>query len=169
MTLTLDAATPTDAPDITALRNAVADDMAIRFGAGPWSVHTSLALVIKQMRASQMLVAREDGAIIGTVRLVTPHIHAFDASAFTPAENPLYVLGLAVSPERRKCGAGRMLMEAAERAARERGAQALWLDAYEHAAGAGSFYERCGFRKVGPAPGAEIPLAFFEKALSVRE
>ena len=169
MNFTLDSASPADASAIAALRNSVADDMTIRFGAGPWSVHTSQALVLKQMRASQMLVAREDGAIIGAVRLVTPHLHAFDASAFTPAESALYVLGLAVSPERRKRGVGRMLMEATERAAHERGAQALWLDAYEHAAGAGPFYERCGFRKVGPAPGADIPLVFFEKALSVRE
>lgn len=169
MDLTINGAQPGDAAEIAALRNRIADDMTVRYGEGPWSVHTSQPLVLKQMRASQMLVAKEGGEIVGNVRLVTPNLHAFDASAFTPAENPLYVLGLAVSSDCRKRGVGRMLMEAAERAGRERGAQALWLDTYEHAAGAGPFYERCGYRNVGPAPGAEIPLAFFEKSLLVAE
>jgi hypothetical protein len=53
-------------------------------------------------------------------------------------------------------------MEAVKETARSRDAQALWLDAYEHAAGAGPFYVKCGFRKVGHTAQAEVPLCFFE-------
>jgi len=42
------------------------------------------------------------------------------------------------------------------------GAEALWLDAYEHAAGAGPFYMKCGFRKVGRTQYREVPLGYFE-------
>ena len=169
MNITIDPALPRDAADIASLRNRVADDMTRAFGPGPWSRHTSKPQVLTQMRASQMLAAREGRRIIGTVRLITPNPHAFDARAFTPVTSALYVLGLAVSSEHRKRGVGRRLMAAASQAARDRRAQALWLDVYEHAAGAGAFYPRCGFRAVGPAPGCEPPLTFYEQSLLVSE
>src|ERR1041384_3639906 len=111
--------------------------MSRQFGTGHWSTPTSKAQVMKQMRASLMWVARRGGGIIGTVRLasVSP---AFDASAFTPVTRALYVLGLAVASECRKQGVGGKLVDAARHAALERGANALWLDAYGHAAGAGA-------------------------------
>jgi GNAT superfamily N-acetyltransferase len=87
---------------------------------------------------------------------------AIDGSCFTPAEDPLYILGLAVAPAWRGQGIGRQLMEAAKQAARSRGAQALWLDAYEHAAGAGAFYLKCGFRNAGRTRFGQVPLCFFE-------
>jgi GNAT superfamily N-acetyltransferase len=160
--LSIDSATPRDAAALVVLQNRVADGMTREFGAGPWSAHTSAPQVLKQMRASQVLVARQGGDIIGTVRLITPHTHAFDTRAFTPVDRALYVLGLAVSLEFRNLGVGRQLLAAARQSACDRAAQALWLDAYEHAAGAGPFYLRCGFRKVGPAPGGEVPLMFYE-------
>ena len=169
MNITIDAALPRDAAAIAVLRNRVAEDMTREFGAGPWSTRTSKPQVLTQMRASQMLVAREGGEIIGTVRLTTPNPHAFDASAFTPVTSALYVLGLAVASAYRKRGVGRRLMAAAKQAARDRRAQALWLDVYEHAAGAGPFYRRCGFQVVGPAPGGEPPLTFYEQSLLVSE
>jgi ribosomal protein S18 acetylase RimI-like enzyme len=46
-------------------------------------------------------------------------------------------------------GLARTLMEAAEQAARARGARELWLGVWERNERAQAFYRKCGFRKVG--------------------
>jgi diamine N-acetyltransferase len=46
-------------------------------------------------------------------------------------------------------GVARMLMEAAEQAARARGAREFWLGVWERNERAQAFYRKCGFRKVG--------------------
>jgi len=46
-------------------------------------------------------------------------------------------------------GLARSLMEAAERAARERGAREFWLGVWERNERAQAFYRKCGFRTVG--------------------
>jgi predicted N-acetyltransferase YhbS len=166
----IDIARPADARFIAALRTAVAQDMTRRFGDGHWSAIPSKAEVLKQMRASQMFVARHEDHIVGTVRLVTVNPRAMDSVGFTAVDSALYLLGLAVAPDWRKMGIGRQLVDAAKDAARARRAQALWLDAYDSHAGAGPFYLRCGFRRVsssskaGVPPGARVhsPLLYFE-------
>jgi GNAT superfamily N-acetyltransferase len=160
--ISISVATSSDARALTALRCAVARGMTEKFGAGHWSACPSKAEVLRQLRASHVLVSRQGAELVGTVRLVRALPWAIDSSAFTPVEKPWYVLGLAVAPQCRGKGVGRALMEAAKGTARSWGAQALWLDAYEHAAGAGPFYVKCGFRKVGRTAQGEVPLAFFE-------
>ena len=151
-----------DVRQLVALRSAVAQEMTREFGEGHWSQYPSQAEVIRQLRASHVLVAKCDSDIIGTVRLVRAMPWAIDSSAFTPVAAPLYVLGLAVAPAWQDKGIGRQLMGAAKDAARAWGAEALWLDAYQHRAGAGSFYLKCGFRKVGATQYRESPLIYFE-------
>lgn len=136
--------------------------MTERFGPGPWSAFPRPADVRRQLRASHVLVARQGDGIIGTVRLVRTWPGLFDSSAFTPVDQPWYVLGLAVDPECRGQGVGRELMDEAKARVQAWGAQALWLDVYDHPAGAGPFYVKCGFRKVGGTPGAEVPLLYYE-------
>src|SRR6185436_6959298 len=102
-----------------------------------------------QLRASHVLVARRSADLVGTVRLARALPWAIDSESFTPVDTALYVLGLAVSPQARGQGIGRSLIEAAKASARAWPAQALWLDAYQHDAGAGGFYEKCGFRALG--------------------
>ena len=155
-------ATMGEARALVALRSAVAHGMTEQFGEGHWSACPSKAEVMRQLRASHVLVARQGAEIIGTVRLVRALPWAIDSSLFTPVSKPWYVLGLAVAPHCRGQGVGRQLMDAAKDTARSRGAEALWLDAYEHAAGAGPFYMKCGFRKVGRTKYREVPLGYFE-------
>ena len=162
MTVSISAAKKADAAALAALRSAVAQDMTRQFGQGHWSACPSKAEVLRQLRASQVLVARQDAELIGTVRLVRAMPWAIDSSAFTPVRQALYVLGLAVAPQYRGQGIGHQLMEAAKDVARDSGAQALWLDAYEHAAGAGPFYLKCGFSRVGRTKYRELPLIYFE-------
>ena len=118
---------------------------------------------MRQLRASQVLIASRDSEIIGTVRLARVLPGVIESDSFTKVDTALYVLGLAVSPDARREGVGRSLIEAAKESARAWPADALWLDAYDHVAGAGAFYEACGFRAVGrPSAKGEIPLIFYE-------
>ena len=48
------------------------------------------------------------------------------------------------------------------RIARERLADAIRLDAYDSPAGAGAFYEKCGFRQVGRVIYRNTPLLYYE-------
>lgn len=158
----ISVATFEDAPALVALRTAVAEDMTRRFGEGDWSAAPSQTLVERQVRASRVLVARREGEIVGTVRLTTAQQWAIDASCFSPAKTALYVLGLAVSPQTRGEGIGQQLMHAAKECVHSWPADAVWLDAYDDAAGAGPFYVRCGFREVARTSFGQVPLIYYE-------
>jgi GNAT superfamily N-acetyltransferase len=160
--LKVSIASANDAPALVALRAAVARDMTRQFGEGDWSNSASETEVSRQLDASCVLVARRDSEIIGTVRLTRALPWAIDSSAFTPVATALYVLGLAVAPHERGKGVGRFLMDAAKATARSESLEAVWLDAYEHAAGAGPFYLKCGFREVGRTKYRELPLIYYE-------
>jgi len=151
-----------EARALAALRSAVARGMTEKFGQGPWSACPSKVEVVRQLRASHVLVARQGTELLGTVRLVRALPWAIDSSSFTPVTKPWYVLGLAVAPQYRGKGVGRELMEAAKNTACSRGAHALWLDAYEPPAGAGPFYLKCGFRMVGRTAQGDVPLSLYE-------
>ena len=109
-----------------------------------------------------MLVARREGEIVGTVRLIRANPVLLDVSAFTPVDVAMYLIGLVVASPSRGQGVGRALVQACKDIARAWPAQALWLDTYENAAGAGFFYLKCGFRKVGPTVFRDAPLGFYE-------
>lgn len=159
---TISVATVDDAPALVALRTAVAADMTRQFGEGDWSAAPGETLVVKQIRASRVLVARRDRQIVGTIRLTTAQQWAIDASAFSPAKTALYVLGLAVAPSERGQGIGQQLLSAAKESAIAWPADAVWLDAYADRAGAGAFYIKCGFREVGRTSFGQIPLIYYE-------
>jgi ribosomal protein S18 acetylase RimI-like enzyme len=159
---TISLANAEDVKALAAMRAAIAHDMTARFGDGAWSAVPGKVTVMKQMRASRVLVARRDAKVVGTVRLAAARPLAFDSAAFTPVNQALYVLGLAVAPQMRNQGLGRALMDAAKEAASSSGVDALWLDAYDHAAGAGPFYEKCGFRHVGRTTLNDQPLFYYE-------
>jgi ribosomal protein S18 acetylase RimI-like enzyme len=142
-------ATRRDVPALAALHASVAREMTREFGKGGWSEYPTVAGVKRQLGASRVLVARCGGDVVGTVRLTKAQPALFDAAAFTPVAKAYYVLGLAVAPGARRRGLGRALMESAKEATLAAPMDALWLDVYDHPAGAGSFYEKCGFRKVG--------------------
>ncbi|MEO8018747.1 MAG: GNAT family N-acetyltransferase [Pseudomonadota bacterium] len=161
-TPSISIATAHDAPALAVLRASVARDMTERYGEGDWSATPEEGDVLGQLNASRVLVARRDQQIIGTVRLVRALPWAFDASAFTPIKTALYVLGLAVAPHAREQGVARQLMEAAKEVSRSWPADALWLDAYDHLAGAGPFYLKSGFREVGRTKYRKMRLIYYE-------
>ena len=56
-------------------------------------------------------------------------------------------------------------MELAERLAQRAGLRAIRLDAYGGPAGAGRFYEKCGYRLVHTGEMRGVLLEYFEKVL----
>lgn len=151
-----------EARDIAALRVAVAQHLTQLHGEGQWSAIPSRSDVVRQMRASRMLVARLDDILVGTVRLTTINPRSMMSVGFTPVGSVLYLIGLAVAAEYRSMGIGRALIGAAKDMARSARVEALWLDTYQGAAGAGPFYLRCGFRQVSATGTGRVPLVYYE-------
>ena len=57
------------------------------------------------------------------------------------------------------------MLDEAKEIARAWPGDAIRLDAYDAAAGAGEFYAKCGFREVGRATYRGTPLIYFELML----
>ena len=94
--------------------------------------------------------------------LASPGVFAFLASEgsesagfilFRVAADEAEVLTLSVSPEQRRKGVGRALVEAAAQAASDAGAIALLLEVAEDNGPAIELYERQGFRRTGRRKG----------------
>lgn len=93
-----------------------------------------------------LLVARLDGVICGAVQLVEPTRHN-EAQSFAAT-----LLAIFVAPWARGHGAGRSLVEMAEKLAVERGFGTLNLDIRENQHSAISLYESLGFTRWGTNP-----------------
>ena len=144
------------------MRIAAADRLTREFGEGHWSAHTNEAAVLRDLRVSRVLAAREDGVIVGTLTLQTKKPWAIDLSYFKPSQKPLYLINLAVTPDRQRSGVGRALLAEALVVARAMPADAIRLDAYEGPAGAGGFYRKCGYVQAGGKVYRGVPLLYFE-------
>ena len=169
MKLTFATATTSDAAELAALHTAVAEDLTHHFGHGFWSSAATERGVLANMRLpkfSQILIARSNRRIVGTLRLATKKPWAIDTSYFTAAARPLYLTGMAVLPALQRKGIGRILMKEAESIARAWPADAVRLDAFDAAAGAGPFYAKVGYRKVAHVVYKKDPLIYFELVLS---
>ncbi len=161
-------ATEADAGALAALRNAVADALTWKYGHGAWSPTTTEAGVrheFRQPRVSRILVARQGDAVIGTLRLATKKPWAIDPAYFAAVDRPLYLTSMAVHPDRQRQGLGTALIREAEATARAWPADAIRLDAFDAAAGAGAFYVKCGLREVGRVIYRKCPLVYFEALL----
>ena len=159
------AATVTDAEAIAVLRSIVADELTRRHGRGWWSRPCTSKGVLAEMRISHVYVHRIGGHVVATFRLATQKPWAIDLAYFTPVERALYLHAIAVRPDRQRTGLGRQCLKAALAIARAWPAQAIRLDAFDHAAGAGEFYRRGGFRETGRTTYRNVPLIYFERLL----
>lgn len=163
MRVTLQLATPEDAESIAALRNAVSDDLTFRHGQGPWTHHSTTAGVLLDLRHARLYVALHRGEAVATLVLSPRKPWAIDLKYFSKAKRPLYLTAMAVSPELQRQGVGRACLGQAAQLARKARADALFLDAFDHAAGAGGFYAKCGFAETGRTTYRSAPLVYFER------
>lgn len=165
MRLSFTTATQADAPALVAMRNEVAARLSRDHGSGHWSHAVTERGVLRGLKTSRVLVARNADAIVGTLRLATQKPWAIDPSYFTGVKRALYLLDMAVAPGIQNQGIGRQLLDEAEAVARAWPADSIRLDAYDAAAGAGAFYARCGFREVGRVVFRTVPLIYYERLL----
>jgi ribosomal protein S18 acetylase RimI-like enzyme len=162
---TFQPATEADAARLAILHTQVADHLTGKHGAGPWSSKSSEKGVLYAMRTSQVFAAREGKEIVATLRLATKKPWAIDTSYFTPCRKPLYLMAMAVTPTRQRQGIGRHCFQEMTRFARASSADAIRLDAYDSAAGAGGFYVRCGCKEMGRVIYRNVSLIYYELPL----
>jgi ribosomal protein S18 acetylase RimI-like enzyme len=162
----MDIATPEDIPGIVAVRVNAAEDLTERFGGGHWSGHATDRGVAWDMRQGKVLVARRGKSIVGTLKIATRKPWAIDVSYFTQCKHPWYLTNMAVDPAHQGLGIGTRCVMAAMKAVREEGGDAVRLDAYDAEAGAGAFYEKCGFTERGRVTYRITPLVYYEKLLT---
>lgn len=167
MKLSLSTAIEADASAIAALRTSAAEHLTRQHGSGHWSGAPTEKGVLRNILTSRVLVARNGGGIVGTLRLATKKPWAIDTAYFASVKRPLYLLDMAVEPELQGQGIGRWLLDEAERVAREWPGDSIRLDAYDAASGAGPFYAKCGYREVGRVVYRSVPLIYYERLLAV--
>ena len=165
MRVTLEEATPDDAAAIARLRNGVADRLTRQHGKGHWSFSSTESGILSAMRGSRIYVAWHRGRIIATLTLQTKKPWAIDRSYFPAVKTPVYLLSMAVDVESQRKGIGRQCVEQARVIAKRWPADAIVLDAYDTAAGAGEFYRKCGFEEVGRVSYRGTPLIYYQMLL----
>lgn len=156
-------ATPHEAEGIARQRNTVADEFTKRHSRGWWSRQSSGRGVLFEMRISKVYVYRRRGEIVATLRLASKKPWAIDTAYFIPVERALFLHSIAVLPAHQRMGIGTRCLKAAEKFARAWPANAIRLDAFDHAASAGDFYCRAGFRQVGRTTYRGVRLIYFER------
>lgn len=159
------AATEADAQAIASIRTAAAERLTSEFGRGRWSTVTTTAGVLRDLKTSRVLVARDGASILATLRLATKKPWAIDTAYFRAVSRPLYLHDMAVAPALQRQGVGRWFVREAIAVARTWPSDAIRLDAYDATAGAGAFYAKCGFREVGRVTYRRVPLVYFELIL----
>ena len=166
MKVRIDRATEADATELAALRTQVADDLTRRHGRGHWSPPITEASVMRAIANGHVLAARIGPGIVATLWLSTRKPWAIDLRYFTGVGRALYLHGLAVAPGLQRRGVGRRLIAHATDVAAAWPVDAIRLDAYDHPAGAGGFYTKCGFEPVGQATYRGVALLYFEHLLT---
>lgn len=158
----ISTATDADAAEIATLRTAVAEDLTSHYGQGHWSSAVTDRNVLHAIKTSRLLVARSEAGIVATLRLATKKPWAIDRTYFASVRRPLYLIDMAVDIHLQRQGVGRRLLEEAKAVARAWPADAIRLDAYDGASGAGPFYAKCGFTEVGRVTYRGVRLVYFE-------
>ncbi len=87
---------------------------------------------------------------------------AIDTGYFSRCRKPVYLLGMATTPTKQRQGLGRRCLEQAKEIVAAWPADAIRLDAYDAAAGAGEFYAKCGWTEVGRVVYRKAPLIYYE-------
>ena len=162
----VDLATPDDIAGIVSVRVNAAEDLTERYGGGHWSGHATDRGVALDLKQGKVLVARRGASIVATLKVATRKPWAIDVAYFAPCKRPWYLTNMAVAPEHQGKGIGMRCVLESVRLVREWGGDAIRLDAYDDKqAGAGPFYEKCGFREVGRAAYRATPLIYYELLL----
>ena len=165
MRINLQPATAGDVVELLDLRAAVNRRLAYQFGEGFWIAKLTEKSILFAMRRSSVYLVRHRNKVVATLTLSTRKPWAIDAKYFSKSKTPLYLTSMAVDPGHQRKGLGRRCIEEVRRLAAEWSGDAIRLDAYDVAAGAGEFYRKCSFRMMGSATYRGVPLVYYEMLL----
>jgi len=170
MKLTFAFATPDDAAEISALRNAAAAKLAETYGTGVWSGGSTEKGVLRGLKRPEFertLIAREGRKIVAVLHLQTKKPWSIDIKYFVPVAKALYLVGMAVHPDHQRSGIGRAILKEAEAVARQWNGKVSSIrpDAWDAAAGAGTFYAKCGYEERARVAYKSNPLVYYERML----
>jgi GNAT superfamily N-acetyltransferase len=154
-----------DIAELMGLRLRVDAEQALRFGRDRWTTKISEDSVARGLKTGRVLMALEDGKTVGAVRMESRKPWAIDLTYFTPVARAIYLHDVNIEPALQGRGLGRAMMDGVKSAARAWPVDGIRVDAYDGPAGAGPFYEKCGFRAVGRTIYRSVPLAYFELLL----
>ncbi|HUP12711.1 MAG TPA: GNAT family N-acetyltransferase [Niastella sp.] len=155
-------ATADDAESIAEVITEAAQDLTNRHGQGHWSAVATKRGILHSMSKARVLIAKVDDKVVGTVRLSSSRPWIIDPAYFTPVSRPIYLVDMAVRPGYQRIGVGKTLIEQAKAMAAALTGDSIRLDAYEGIAGAGGFYEKCGFTEMGHILYKKVPHVYFE-------
>jgi len=155
-------ATTDDAAAIAEVITEAAQDLTDKHGHGHWSAVATKKGILSSMNKSKVLVAKADNTVVGSLRLTSGRPWVIDPAYFTPVHRPVYLVDMAVRPGYQRIGVGRALIEQAKVLAAALSGDSIRLDAYEGIAGAGGFYEKCGFTLMGQIMYKSVPHIYFE-------
>jgi GNAT superfamily N-acetyltransferase len=165
MKVILKRATPVQAVAIAKLRMATNEKLTRDFGRGPWMSTVTEKGVLFGMRNGRVYIVRDGRTITGSLQLTTKKPWAIDRSYFSECERPLYLLAMAVAPDRQRQGIGRAMLEDVKRVVKAWPGDAIRLDAYDLLGGGGAFYAKCGYRDMGRITYRGAPLIYYELLL----
>lgn len=155
-----------DAGPIAQLLEAAAQKLTEDFGEGAWSRATTLRTLRGAVEEGTLHVVCADDAIVGTFRVGATRIPFYRKEWFHNPDAPaLYLRDMAIAPGSQRKGIGRATMTEIDAIARECGLKAVRFDAYEGPAGAGTFYQKCGYSQVHRGLVGDVPLEYYEKVL----
>jgi len=165
MRLTFSDARASDAAAIVALRNSTAADLTARFGAGHWTLRTSVPAVKRSLGRARIRIGKSGRRIVTVLTLSGRKPWAIDSKYFTPAKRPLYLIGMSVAVEHQRHGLGRRALLDARKVATAWPADAIRLDSYVGRVGAGAFYRKNGYQRRGQKRCWGLPLLYYELLL----
>ena len=162
----MEIATTQDALQIASLLTETARHLTSVYGKGHWTHQSTEKGVLFGMRGNaKVLVVRQDNVIAGTLRLTTKKPWAIDTAYFTRVNQPVYLVDMAVRTDLQRTGIGSYMLQEVTPFAKSWPAQSVRLDAYDAPAGAGEFYQKCGYKEVAHVVYKETPLIYFELML----
>lgn len=146
------------------LRQRAGDELTRLHGPGHWSGVGSVPTIRKHARAGTLFGVERDSVLVATFTLSERKIGFYRKGWFREPDVPaLYLTNMAIDPPEQRKGIGRWTMKHIEGVARDRKLRALRFDAYDSPAGAGPFYQKCGYTLVHRGAIGAVGLEYYEK------
>ena len=143
------------------MRRRLCGDIATRITRGSDILVAAVPAACVSPLLAEGAYAEADERLLGTVDISSQEVELPTHSL----SSGLYISHMAVDPAFRRCGLGRRLLEAAEVAARARGAEGgIYLHVERQNAGARALYEQAGFFRQPET----APFLSFTRALNVQ-